>query len=135
MPNNKEKMNNSLIFPENNASIIRGILKKYKLQESNKEILEKWRGGKKDFGTILADLIIKTSRENLSSLRLTTLIQEELSINNEKAKKINEDLNKEILSFVNKITKKYNPAQKTTPISIGELLLSDKNKKRKEPKK
>lgn len=129
MSNNNEKINRLLVFPENNASIIKEILKKYKLQESNKEILEKWRRSKKGHGTILANLAIRACKEKLSSLKLIDLIQKELGIDNEKAKKINEDLNKKILSFVNK-TKKANPVQKTTSLSVGKLLLSDKNKEK-----
>jgi len=135
MSNSNQKSKPFLIFPENSASIIRNILKKHGLQESNKELLEKWKKGKRGFGAILADLIIKYPKANLSLAKLVDLTQKELNTSRQKSQKIIEDLNKEILFPATQIIKKSPSGKKI--ISIGEQLFSieKKPKKLNKPKK
>lgn len=114
MPKSNQNSKPFLIFPENSASIIANILKKYGLKESNKEILEKWKGGQKSSGAILTDLLIKMTKSNLSTPNLIDLIKKELNIPPQKAKAIMEDLTREIIVPATQISKKIP--------SIGKLL-------------
>lgn len=108
----------SLIFPENSALIIKNILEKYNLQESNKELLEKWKNGKKGRGEILAGLVIKITETSLSIPELIDLAKKELNITTQKAQKIIEDLNEEILVPTIKISEKI--LSEKEPSSQGE---------------
>lgn len=114
MPNSNQNSKPFLIFPENSALIIADILKKYNLEESNKELLEKWGEGKKGLGAILADLVIKMVGADLSIPELANLVQKELNISSQKAQKIIEDLNEKIIAPALQVPKKIP--------SIGKLL-------------
>lgn len=124
MPNSNQKSKPFLIFPEDSASIIKNILKKHGLQESSKELLEKWKRAKKGFGGILADLIVKTSKENLSSSELANLVKKELNISSQKAQSIARALDKEIFAPAAQVTEETSPEKKL--FSIGELLFPNK---------
>lgn len=116
MPEYKQNSQTSLTFPENSASIIGNILKKYNVIESNEELLEKWEKDKKSHGEILVDLLIKKLKTNLSSSEFINLIQKELNITTQKAKKIAEDLDKEIITLT------IQSFKKNSFPSIGEIL-------------
>lgn len=114
MPKSTQNLKPLLIFPENSASIVANILKKYGLKETNEELLEKWKKKQKSSGTILCDLLIKTIKINISIPESIDLIKKELNISPQKAKEIMEDLNREIIIPTTQISKKIP--------SIGELL-------------
>lgn len=95
-----------LIFPENSASIITNILKKYGLEESNKELFEKWEKNQKDRGEILVDLLMKILETDFSVSELAALAQKELNIPSRKAQKIIGDLTKEVLTPAIQISEK-----------------------------
>lgn len=126
-----------LTFPENSAQIITEILKKYGLEESSEEFFEGWRTGKKDRGEILVDLLIKMSEANLSVSELADLAKKELNITAQKAQKIIEDLNREILvpaiQISEKILSEERSSSQEKPKEIAETEIPERLKpKRKD---
>lgn len=114
MAESNQKLQPTLIFPENSASIIENILKKYGLEESDEELLEKWGRNEKSQGEILVDLVMSVLKTNLPISELINLTQKGLNIPKQKAEKIIEDLTKEIIAPATQLSKKIP--------SIGELL-------------
>jgi len=127
MPNNKNKKSFA-IFPENNAFIIKEILKDHGLEESNKDILEKHKKGKESHGAILAAIGLKCYQENLSNDKLINLIKTNLNTDIKTAKSISKDLNKKILELAVSI-ENSKATKKTKKISAGKILMpEDKTK-------
>ena len=95
--------NQKILFPENTAFVISKIMKKYKIEGTAREILEKIWKGEKTKGGETAKIVKEIAEGKISHKNSPLEIQKRLNIPLEKAKKIFQELQKEILIFVKKI--------------------------------
>jgi len=98
MPATNSKEN--LVFPDDTDLIISEILKKYGLEETDEELIDKFEKEEKSRGEILALLIFKTAEEEISFQGLISSLKIELKISSKTAEEIAKDLKKEILDLV-----------------------------------
>ena len=93
---------NNIIFPENNSSIIAGLLEKHGIKESSKDVADKMFSGKKPFGTIVAELAKKLGREEITIKDFISSLKEELGITQKAAESMANEINEKIIAFIEK---------------------------------
>ena len=127
MPDLNQSIKQKIIFPENTDLIISNILEKHGLAEAKEEVLEKLEADKKINGEIIIELIVRVAQEKISLQELVDSLKKELGISSQKAKDLANDLQKEILLFVEKTQEEIpsppsqKPAEEKPPSSKEDI--------------
>lgn len=93
-----------IIYPENISTIIKNLMEKYNLRETPEEVLEKVTRGEITIGEKIAGIIKEIVESGKSTTELSLMLQKSLKIEKEKAEKLAEDIEKEILDQIKKIS-------------------------------
>jgi len=115
-----QERNKKLIFPEHTSEIISELTKKYKIDESIDQILDKMKRGEKTKGRKIANLLREIVRGKLPKKDLSLEIEKRLNIPETKATDLAKDLQEKILL----------PMETTPP----KITLSTKEEIKKKPK-
>lgn len=110
----------NLIFPEDIVSIISGILERYKLEETDEKVLEKMEAEEKTNGEIIAEIIGKTTGEEIPFQELVDSLRKNLNISLKEAENLAKDLRKKVLLLVEKSPKEIPFPEKPEPEKTGE---------------
>ncbi len=127
MPNLNHSIKQKVIFPENTDLIISNILEKHGLAETKEDILEKLEADKRIYGEIIIELIVRVVQEKISFQELADSLKKELNLSSQKAKDLANDLQKEILLFVEKTPEEIpsppsrKPAEEKPPSSKEDI--------------
>ena len=104
-----------LIFPEDIVSIMSSILERYKLEQTDEEVLKQMEGEEKTNGEIIAEIIGKTVEEEIPFQELVGLLKKNLNISSKEAENLAKDLRKEVLLLVEKSPKEVPFLEKPEP--------------------
>ena len=120
---NFNNQNKKTVFLGDTAPIVSEILKKYGLEEEDEDIFEKIEQGKPCLlGGIILDIVIELAQGKILKKELVVSIQKYLNIPKEKAKKMAEDIEKKLLTLVEKVPKeKAEVPTKKSPVAEKSL--------------
>ncbi len=92
-----------IVFPEDSGSIIRKILEHHEIRETSREIWEKIKKGEKTKRGEIAKITKRFAEKKISEKEFIFCIQKILDISLDRAKKINQEIQKKVLSLIQKI--------------------------------
>jgi len=92
-----------IVFPEDSSSIIRKILEHHEIRETSREIWEKIKKGEKTKRGEIAKITKRFAEKKISEKEFIFCIQKILDISLDRAKKINQEIQKKALSLIQKI--------------------------------
>lgn len=98
LQNNTTKQD--MVFPDNSAEIISNILKRHVLEETDRELFEKFQQKQESIGSIVASLLKKVAIQELPQKNIPLILKEKLKITAKKAQDLSKDLETQILSKV-----------------------------------
>ncbi len=95
-----------IIFPSQSSKIISKLMKKWGIDETVEESLEKFAQGEVPIGAKLATIIQKSVQEKISFQKLALILQKKLTLPLNKANGLAKDIEKEVFVLVNQSSKK-----------------------------
>jgi hypothetical protein len=98
----KSNHNQEIILSVDAPKIISELMKKYNIVETKEEFLEKVRRGEATYGKKIANILREVIEGKISPENFVSVLQQQLNIEEEIAKKLAEDLKVKILAFVEK---------------------------------
>jgi hypothetical protein len=90
--------NESLVFPQDNASLISQILEDCGLGENDEEAFKKIKEGKPTNGEMLAEIIKKISYKELQTKNIPSVLKEKFNLPPEKLKKMQQEIEERFFS-------------------------------------
>lgn len=100
-----KKIERIIFTPKGNpVTIVSNILKKYNLEESLKKLLERRKRGEDSKRVIIIQKAKDLFLNEISEEDFLSFLKEELQTTEEQAKKIREDIKKDLIRFAKKIT-------------------------------
>jgi hypothetical protein len=101
-----------IIYPDNVSSIITRLMEKYGLKETEENFLDKLLQGEMPTGGKVARIIAEVVENNFSLEEISSIIEQDLNLSKNDAYKFAEDIKKEILDFVKKVSLEETPEEK-----------------------
>jgi hypothetical protein len=95
-----------IIFPSDTDLIISKLLAKYGLKETFKDLAQKLSKGETTIGGEVAKLIKEVAENKISAENLALSLEQRLNIPKKVAVQLADDIKKEILNFVEKVSLK-----------------------------
>jgi len=129
MSSNPEKKY-EILYPEDSSEIIGELMKKYGLEETVENILEKTDRREITIGEIIAGNVAEAAQKKMSFEDFASNLKKDLNISKATAEKLAEDLEQEILVKTEKIEIKEE--RPITPEEKEKIRLSKKTKIRPE---
>jgi hypothetical protein len=126
----KSNHNQEIILSVDAPKIISELMKKYNIVETKEEFLEKVKRGEATYGKKIANILREVIEGKISPENFVSVLQQQLNIEEEIAKKLAEDLKVKILAFVEK-----KPEEKEKIILTQKLSIKKPQTPPKEPPK
>ncbi len=104
-----------IIFPPQTSSIIIRLAEKYKIKETTAEMIEKINKGDTPNVTKIAETVSVMADDEIPFTEVTSILQSKLNLTPETAEALADDLEKQVLSLVEK-SSLQKPSQKKTQI-------------------